>query len=72
MYITMLVNAATSFLYFIVTLSCMSSGNEFIDKYYPGADRHIAENFGYLTAYIAATIIFAIIVFKLSGLRNLH
>ncbi|XP_060558203.1 uncharacterized protein LOC132718516 [Ruditapes philippinarum] len=55
-----------------VTLNCIESGNDYLNKYYPGAVDDIANNFGYLAAYLAGTLIFAIIVFKLSCLRNLH
>ncbi|XP_045159980.2 ATP-binding cassette sub-family G member 5-like [Mercenaria mercenaria] len=55
-----------------VTLNCIENGNSFIDAYFPGADDHIARNFGCLVAYSAGTLIFAILVFKLAGLRNLH
>ncbi|XP_053377061.1 ATP-binding cassette sub-family G member 5-like [Mercenaria mercenaria] len=54
------------------TSVCIPNGNFYIDAYYPGADDHIARNFGAVGAYAVGTLILAMLAFKAGGLRNLH
>lgn len=54
------------------TATCIPNGNFYIDAYYPGADEHIARNFGAVGAYAVGTLVLAILAFKVGGLRNLH
>lgn len=52
--------------------TCVPNGNDYIAQFYPGGQNHVARNFGAMVAYALGTLILAMIVFKLRGLRNLH
>jgi hypothetical protein len=54
------------------TTTCFANGNEFIAAFFPGADDHMARNFGALAAYCVGTLIFAIVAFKIGGLKSMH
>ena len=55
-----------------ISETCVPNGNDYIAQFYPGGQNHVARNFGAMVAYALGTLILAMIVFKLRGLRNLH
>lgn len=52
--------------------TCIPSGNFYIQQFYPGGQNHVARNFGAMIACVFGTLIWAMFMFKLRGMRNLH
>lgn len=50
----------------------MTSGDMYIEAYYPGAVDHMARNFGAIGAYALGTLVLAVLAYEIRGTRNLH
>ena len=63
----------SNYTHLYISATCLfPNGNIYIEQYYPGAQNHVARNFGAMGAYAVGTLVFAMLLFKLRGLRNLH
>ncbi|KAL3872733.1 hypothetical protein ACJMK2_035937 [Sinanodonta woodiana] len=52
--------------------TCIPNGTIYLDLYYPESPDHMKRNFAVISSYCLWTLIFAMVAFKIRGIRNLY
>ena len=55
-----------------LAVGCFTSGDQFIDRFYPGATDHMTRNFCAMGAFAVGTLVFTMLLYKLIGPKILH
>ena len=57
---------------FVADSFCFPNGDVYMDIFYPDAYENMERNFWAMGGFTAATILLAMIIFKIRGVPNLH